>query len=170
MSGFGIGNCTKIPNTVGIQRRNLQAKMGSTHILPSHLRQQNFTLPMNDPTYLVDTIPVHQRRLVYPIDIKCTELEDQVLVRFRGGRSRCVDGIHWGVAGRSIVGTGGIRLLRGRNERHALVGTSGFLSCRGRGEQHKQTLVLVCMICDNVRLESLCIPATATRHLPGTRT
>ena len=122
--------------------------MGSIYILESHLRQPIIIVSIDNPTYLVDTISIHQRRLVYPIDIEGTEFEQQVLVRLRGGSSRRVDGIHWGVAGGSIVSTGGIRLLRGRNERHALVGTSGFLSCRGTGEQHKQTLVLVCMICD----------------------
>ena len=77
-----------------------------------------FTLPKI--TYLVNTISVHQSRLVYPVDIECTKLEHEVHVGPRFGRRSDRRVVHGVVTGRSIVSTGGVRLLRGRNERHAL--------------------------------------------------
>jgi hypothetical protein len=72
-------------------------------------------------TYLVNTISVHQRRLVYPVNIESTELEHELHVRRLRCGSRRGGAAHGGVvAGGSIVGTGGVRLLWGRNERHAL--------------------------------------------------
>ena len=81
----------------------------------------------NPFTYFIDTISVHQSLLLNPVDIEGTQLKQEIPVRLGLGRGCGRGGSH--CIG-SILRTGGIRLLWGRNERHALEEASLFLSCR----------------------------------------
>jgi hypothetical protein len=80
----------------------------------------NTTLALN--TYFIDTIFVHKSRLIDPVNIERTELEQEILVYFLGRRSD--RGRGHGVRG---IVSGGSSLLRSGNERHALKSFFSFV-------------------------------------------